>query len=59
MSDHDRPLLAATIGQCVVFVDAAQSGRLASEIDKDSPAACEIAALVSEIDRLGIGRTAL
>ena len=36
--DHDPPLLAATIGQRVVFADAAQSGRLASEIDGDSPA---------------------
>ncbi|WP_324695188.1 ParA family partition ATPase [Novosphingobium sp. RL4] len=55
LADHDPPLLAATIGQRVVFADAAQSGRLASEIDADSPAAREIAALVSEIGRLGIG----
>jgi len=55
LADHDPPLLAATIGQRVVFADAAQSGRLASEIDADSPAAREIAALVSEIDCLGIG----
>ena len=55
LADHNPPLLAATIGQRVVFADAAQSGRLASEIDADSPAAREIAALVSEIDRLGIG----
>ena len=55
LADHDTPLLASTIGQRVVFADAAQSGRLASEIDADSPAAREIAALVSEIDRLGIG----
>jgi chromosome partitioning protein len=56
LADHDPPLLAATIGQRVVFADAAQSGRLASEIDHDSPAAREIAALADEIDRLGIGR---
>ena len=55
LADHDPPSLAATIGQRVVFADAAQSGRLASEIDADSPAAREIAALVSEIGRLGIG----
>ena len=55
LADHNPPLLAATIGQRVVFAGAAQSGRLASEIDADSPAAREIAALVSEIDRLGIG----
>ena len=56
LADHDPPLLTATIGQRVVFADAAQSGRLASEIDDDSLAAREIAALANEIDRLGIGR---
>ncbi|WP_455431075.1 ParA family partition ATPase [Salipiger thiooxidans] len=57
LADHDPPLLAATIGQRVVFADAAQSGRLASEIDDDSPAAREITALAAEIDRLHIGGT--
>jgi len=55
LADHDPPLLAATIGQRVVFADAAQSGRLACEIDADSPAAREIGALAAEIGRLGIG----
>jgi chromosome partitioning protein len=54
LADHDPPVLAATIGQRIVFADAAQSGRLASEIDSRSPAAREIAALVSEIGRLRI-----
>ena len=58
LADHDPPLLAATIGQRVVFADAAQSGRLASEIAADSPAAREIAALAAEIGRLNIGRIA-
>lgn len=58
LADHDPPLLAATVGQRVVFADAAQSGRLASEIDADSPAAREIAALAAEIGRLNIGRIA-
>jgi len=58
LADHDPPLLATTIGQRVVFADAAQCGRLASEIDADSPASREIAALAAEIDRLGVGRTA-
>lgn len=40
----------------VVFADAAQSGRLAGEIDRQSPAAREVAALTDEIARLGIGR---
>ncbi|HWJ75901.1 MAG TPA: ParA family partition ATPase [Kaistia sp.] len=56
LADHDPPVLAATIGQRVVFADAAQSGRLASEIDPDSPAAREIAALTSEIERFAMGR---
>jgi chromosome partitioning protein len=56
LADHDPPALRATIGQRVVFADAAQTGRLASEISDDSLAAHEIAALAAEIDRLGIGR---
>src|SRR5690606_13273318 len=58
LADHDPPLLGATVGQRVVFADAAQSGRLASEVDGDSPAAREITALAAEIDRLRIGRAA-
>ncbi len=58
LADHDPPLLAATIGQRVVFADAAQTGRLASDIERQSPAAREITALAAEIARLGIGRTA-
>ncbi|MCW0983664.1 AAA family ATPase [Agrobacterium sp. BT-220-3] len=52
LADHDPPLLATTIGQRVLFADAAQSGRLASEIDPDSPAAREIAALAAEVGRV-------
>src|SRR5690606_10952304 len=51
LADHDPPVLATTIGQRVVFADAAQSGRLASEIDDDSPAAREISALAAEVAR--------
>ncbi|MCP8896438.1 AAA family ATPase [Shinella daejeonensis] len=58
LAGHDPPVLASAIGQRVVFADAAQSGRLASEIDRQSPAACEIAALTAEIEGLGIGRAA-
>jgi len=56
--DHDPPVLTTTIGQRVVFADAAQTGRLAFEIDVASPAAREISGLVDEIDRLRIGRIA-
>ena len=51
-----HPVLTSAIGQRVVFADAAQSGRLAGEIDRQSPAAREVAALTDEIARLGIGR---
>ena len=58
LADHDPPVLASTIGQRVVFADAAQTGRHASDIDARSPAAREVAALVTEIERLRIGRAA-
>ncbi|CAH1666851.1 MULTISPECIES: ParA family partition ATPase [Alphaproteobacteria] len=58
LADHDPPVLATTIGQRVVFADAAQTGRLASDIDRRSPAAREIAALAAEIGRVRIERTA-
>ena len=54
LADHDPPLLTTTIGQRVVFADAAQSGRLASEIDADSSAAREITALAAEIGRFAL-----
>ena len=54
LADHDPPVLATTIGQRVGFAAAAQAGRLVSEIDRDTPAAREIAALADEIERLGI-----
>lgn len=56
LADHDPPVLGATVGQRVVFADAAQSGRLASEIDADSRAAREVTALATEIERLRVGR---
>ena len=58
LADHDPPVLAATVGQRIVFADAAQTGRLACEIDGDSRAAREIAALAAEIAALRIGRNA-
>ena len=56
LADHDPPVLAATIGQRIAFAAAAQSGCLVSELDDDTPAAREIAALADAIDGLGIGR---
>jgi chromosome partitioning protein len=52
LADHDPPALAATVGQRVSFADAARSGRLVSELDCGGLAACEIAALASEIERI-------
>lgn len=54
LADHDPPVLATTIGQRVAFAEAAQTGRLVSELDCDTLAAREIVALVDEIERLGI-----
>ena len=54
LADHDPPVLGSTVGQRVVFADAARSGRLVAEINRSSPAAREIAALATEIDRLVI-----
>ena len=59
LADHNPPVLASTIGQRVVFADAAQTGRLASDINRQSHAAREIAALTSEIGRLGLGKVAV
>ncbi len=52
LAEHDPPVLAARIGQRVVFADAAQSGRLVFDIDEISPAAREITALAEEIGSL-------
>ena len=58
LADHDPPVLTAAVGQRVAFAVAAQSGRLASELDDDTPAAREIAALADAIECLSIGRAA-
>ena len=58
LADHDPPLLAATIGQRIVFAAAAQTGRLAFELDDATSAAREIAALADELLRLGLGGSA-
>ncbi len=34
LADHDPPVLSSTIGQRVVFADAAQSGRLVFELGR-------------------------
>jgi chromosome partitioning protein len=52
LADHDPPALASTIGQRISFAAAARNGRLVSEIDGESLATREIAALATEIERL-------
>jgi len=52
LAEHDPPVLAARIGQRVVFADAARTGRLAAEIGANSSAAREITALSAEIEGL-------
>lgn len=49
LADHEPPVLTATIGQRVAFADAARTGQLVFEIDENSPASREIAALAAEI----------
>jgi len=56
LADHEPPVLAATIGQRIAFATAAQSGRLVFELDGDTPAAREIAALTDAIDAFRVGR---
>jgi len=58
LADHDPPLLAATIGQRIVFAVAAQTGRLAFELDDATSAAREIAALADELLRLRLDGSA-
>jgi chromosome partitioning protein len=45
-------LLAARVGQRVVFSDAARTGRLVYEMPQGKPAMREIAALAAEIERI-------
>ena len=53
LADHQPPVLKVTIGQRVVFADSARTGRLVADLDTNSPAAREIAALAAEIARIG------
>jgi chromosome partitioning protein len=52
LADHDPPALASRIGQRVIFADAARSGQLVFEQDRDGPATREIATLAAEVERL-------
>jgi chromosome partitioning protein len=52
LADHEPPVLAARVGQRVVFADAARTGRLVCEMSQGEPAKREIAALAAEIERI-------
>jgi chromosome partitioning protein len=52
LADHEPPVLAARVGQRVVFADAARTGRLVCEMPQGAPAVREIAALAAEIERI-------
>ncbi len=52
LAEHDPPVLASAIGQRVGFADAAQSGRLISELEGQRAGAREIVALCAEVGRL-------
>jgi chromosome partitioning protein len=52
LADHNPPALTSTIGQRVIFADAAQSGRLAVELVEHGPAAREVAAFAAEVGRM-------
>ena len=55
LADHDPPVLDTTIGQRIAFAAAAQTGRLAAELDDATSAAREITALAEELLRLRLG----
>ncbi len=50
MAGQEPPVLAARIGQRVIFAEAAATGQLAHELDPGSLAAAEIAALAAEVE---------
>jgi chromosome partitioning protein len=56
LADYQPPVLKVTIGQQVAFADSARTGRLVADLDANSPAAREIAALAGEIARIADDR---
>jgi chromosome partitioning protein len=53
LAESDPPVLAARIGQRVIYPEAAAQGRLAFELDPEGPAAREVAALAAEVLETG------
>ena len=52
LADHEPPVLAAQVGQRVVFADAPRTGRLVCEVPQGEAATREITALAAEIERI-------
>jgi chromosome partitioning protein len=52
LADHDPPALKRGVGQRVIFADAMRTGQLVGELDPESLAAREVAALAAEIEEL-------
>jgi chromosome partitioning protein len=52
LADHEPPVLAAQVGQRVVFADAARTGKLVCEVSQGEAAMREITALAAEIERI-------
>ena len=53
LADQPLPALSSEVRQRIAFADSVAAGRLVREIDDDSPAAREIAALAAEVLRSG------
>jgi chromosome partitioning protein len=54
LADHNPPVLPTTIGQRVAFAQAAQRGRLVSELDIASPATVEVAVLAGAVEKIAL-----
>ena len=54
LSEQEPKLLRTTIGQRVLFAQAAQEGQLVDELDRGSLAAAEISALATEVEGLAL-----
>jgi chromosome partitioning protein len=52
LADHEPPVLAAQVGQRVVFADAARTGKLVCEVSQGEAAMRDITALAAEIERI-------
>ena len=52
LAEHEPPVLAAQVGQRVVFADAARTGKLVCEVSQGEAAMREITALAAEIERI-------